>query len=64
MYPLDVYVFNEVVASSRDEPDFFLLTQRQDPHSGRDEDKQFEAADGDVPLAPCNLEGGWHLGAV
>jgi len=41
-----------------------LLTQRQDSHSGRDEDKKFEAAGGDVPLAPFNYEGGWHLGVV
>ena len=41
-----------------------MLIQRQDSHSGRDEDKKFKAARGACPLASRNLEEGWYLWAV
>jgi hypothetical protein len=66
VYPLDVYVISEAAALSHETrlSHFLLLTQRQDSHSSRDKDEKFRAADGDVPLASCNFEERWHLGAV
>jgi len=67
VYPLDVCVFGdgagfcETVLSCCC---FFLVIQRQDPDSGRDEGEEFEGAGRARPVAPVYLEAGWCLGVV